>query len=252
VSWRQINTRTGNRLRRELVDEVSREPVEPQDRGKGYEIAKGEYLHVTEEELAAIKLASTHTIEIDRFVPAAQIDRRFYDGAYHVMPNDEPGIAAFTVIRDAMRGKGLVALGRVVLNRRERVIALEPFGKGLIGTMLHYPYEVRRAKDHFDDIPDVEVPGDLRKLAEQILDSKKGEFDPSQFTDRYEDAVVDLIRAKQAELPAKKSCAQSAVPCNVVGLMDALRKSIAAEKKPKAVAKRSAPAKKRAWAARSR
>jgi DNA end-binding protein Ku len=244
VSWRQINTRTGNRLRRQLVDDVSREPVGSEHSGKGFEVAKGEYLHVADAELEAIKLASTHTIEIDRFVPAAQIDKRFYDSAYYVSPNNKPGVAAFAVIRDAMRGKGMVALGRVVLGKRERVIALEPHGRGLLGTTLYYPYEVRKAEEQFDDIPDVEVPAETRKLAEHLLDSKAGDFDPSQFKDRYEDAVVALIREKQVKLPAKEGSGEVA-PSRNVNVMDELRRSIAAEK-PDAIAKRSSPAKKRA------
>jgi DNA end-binding protein Ku len=208
VSFRLINTRTGNRLRQQLVDDVSREPVEAEDRGKAYEIAKGRYkgryLHVTEKELDAIRLPSNHTIEIDRFVPAAHIDRRFHHTVYDVTPNGEPGVAAFAGIRDAMRGKGMVALARVVLNRRERVIALEPHGKGLLATTLYYPYEVRQAEDHFGAIPDVKVPGEMRKLAEVMLDRMAGKFDLAKFADRYENALVALIRRKQAKLPAEK------------------------------------------------
>jgi len=138
VAFRQINTKTGNRLRQQLVDDETREPVDSEDRGKGYEIAKNEYVHVTDAELEEIQLESNHTIEIDRFVPATQIDKRFYDSGFYISPTDKPGIEAFAVIRDAMRGKGMVALGRVVLNKRERVIALEPHGKGLL------------AEEHFD------------------------------------------------------------------------------------------------------
>jgi len=248
VSFRQINVKSGNRLRQQLVDDVSREPVEFEDRGKGYEIGKNEYVHVTDAELEEIELESNHTIEIDRFVPAAQIDKRFYDSAFYISPNDAPGIEAFAVIRDAMRDKGMVALGRVVMNKRERVIALEPHGKGMLGTTLYYPNEVRNADDHFEEIPEVKVPPEMLKLAEHILDTKAGDFDPDEFKDRYEDALVELIRKKQAQVPARQDGGKAAAPRNVINLMDALKQSIAAaEKKPKAAAvSRAKSAKKRA------
>jgi DNA end-binding protein Ku len=240
--------KSGNRLRQQLVDEVSREPVDSEDRGRGYEIAKNEYVHVADDELEEIQLESNHTIEIDRFVPAAQIDKRFYDSAFYISPNDTVGVEAFAVIRDAMRGKGMVALGRVVLNKRERVIALEPNGKGLLGTTLYYANEVRSAEEHFDEIPEVKVPGEMLKLAEHILDAKAGDFDPAEFKDRYEDALVELIREKQAQVPARKEPGKAAVARNVINLMEALKQSIAAaEKKPKAAsASRAKPGKKRA------
>ena len=139
----------------QLVDEVTREPVDSADKGRGYEIDKGTFIPVDDEEVEALQVESTHTVEIDSFVPAAQIDKRYYDSPYYVFPNDSVGQEAFAVIRDAMKGKGVVALGRIVLNKRERVIALEPFDKGLLGTTLHYPYEMRSAADYFDDIADV-------------------------------------------------------------------------------------------------
>ena len=172
VSFRQINKKTGNRLRQQLVDEVTREPVEGPDKGRGYEYAKNAYVPVDDDELDAIAIESNHTIEIDPFVPRQQIDERYLDTPYYIAPNDQAGQDAFAVIREAMRGKGMVALGRVVLSKRERVIMLEPREKGLIGTTLRYPYEVRDAKEYFDDIPEVKVEPDMLKLAEHILESK--------------------------------------------------------------------------------
>ena len=131
VAFRQINKATGNRLRQQLVDEETREPVGPEHKGRGYEIGKGQYLIVEDEELEAIEIESTHTIEIDRFVPRAKIDQRFFDTPYYVAPTEPVGHDAFAVIREAMRGKAMVALGRLVLAKRERVIALEPYDKGL-------------------------------------------------------------------------------------------------------------------------
>jgi DNA end-binding protein Ku len=229
VSFRQINKKTGNRLRQQLVDEVTREPVEGENKGRGYEYSKNAYIPVDDDELDAIAIESNHTIEIDSFVPREQIDERYLDSPYYIMPNDQAGQEAFAVIREAMRGKGMVALGRVVLAKRERVIMLQPWDKGLMGTTLHYPYELRDAKEYFDDIANVKLEADMLKLAEHILQSKATDFDPSQFADHYEEAVVEMLKKKQAGLPVSREHALPQ-PRNVVNLMDALRRSIAQEK----------------------
>jgi DNA end-binding protein Ku len=230
ISFRQINKQTGNRLRQQLVDEVTREPVDAADKGKGYEVDKGVYIEVDDDELEAIEVESKHTIEIDRFVPAAQIDKRYYDSPYYIMPTDTVGQEAFAVIRDAMRGKSMVALGRIVLAKRERVIALEPYGKGLMGTTLRYAYEVRKPEEYFDGIQDIKVPNEMLKLAEHILDTKKGDFEPAEFEDHYETALVELLRKKQAGFKPPKQKEQAAAPRNVINLMDALRRSVEAER----------------------
>src|SRR5712672_2674555 len=188
IAFRQINKATGNRLRQQLIDEETCEPVAPEHKGRGYEVAKGQYLIVEDAELEAIEIESTRTIEIDRFVPHSAIDQRFFDSPYYVMPSEPVGQEAFVVIREAMRGKGMVALGRLVLAKRERVIALEPYEQGLLGTTLRYPYEVRDAKDCFSDIPALPSAADMLELAERILDSKAAAFDPATFHDRYEEA----------------------------------------------------------------
>jgi DNA end-binding protein Ku len=229
VSFRQINKKTGNRLRQQLVDEVTREPVENEDKGRGYEYAKGAYIEVDDDELDAIAVESNHTIEIDSFVPRAQIDERYLDSPYYIIPNDQVGQEAFAVIRDAMRGKGMVALARVVLAKRERVIMLQPWDKGLMGTTLRYPYELRDAKEYFDELPNVKVAPDMLKLAEHILETKEADFDPAQFVDHYEEAVVDMLKKKQAGLATPKGKAVEP-PRNVINLMDALKKSLAADK----------------------
>jgi DNA end-binding protein Ku len=231
VAFRQINKKTGNRLRQQLVDDETREPVEAADKAKGYEVAKNEYLLIEDEELEALEIESSHTIDIDRFVPGAEIDKRFYDSPYYVVPTDTVGQEAFAVIRDAMKGKGMVALGRVVLSKRERVIALEPYGKGLLGTTLRYAYEVRKPDELFEDIPDVKVPGEMLKLAEHILETKESDFTPEAFNDRYEEAVIELIRKKEAHVPVKKGKDTVVAPRNVINLMDALRRSVQAEGK---------------------
>jgi DNA end-binding protein Ku len=238
VSFRQINKKTGNRLRQQLVDDETREPVDAADKGKGYEVAKNEFILIEDEELEALEIESNHTIEIDSFVPSAQIDKRFYDSPYYIVPNDKVGQEAFAVIRDAMKGKGMVALGRVVMSKRERVIALEAHGKGLLGTTLRYPYEVRKAEEYFEEIPDIKVPGEMLELAEHILETKSGDFDPSQFKDHYEEALVEFLRKKQAHIPVKKGNEELAAPRNVINLMDALRRSVQAERQAPAASKK--------------
>src|SRR6266849_9130192 len=239
VSFRQINKQTGHRLRQQLVEDETREPVDKADRGRGYEVAKNEFILVEDEELEALEIESTHTIDIDSFVPAAQIDKRFYDSPYYIAPNDKVGYEAFAVIRDAMKGKGMVALGRIVVSKRERVIALEPHGKGLIGTTLHYPYEVRKSEEYFEEIQDVKVPDEMLKLAEHILETKSGDFDPSQFKDHYEEALVEFLRKKQAHIPVEKSREEFVAPPNVISLMDALRRSVQGAGQAPAASKKS-------------
>jgi DNA end-binding protein Ku len=233
ISFRQINRKTGNRLRQQLVDEETREAVEAYDKARGYETRKGQYLLVDDQELEAIEIASTHTIDIDSFVPRADIDQRFFDTPYYITPNDPVGQDAFAVIREAMRSKAVVALGRLVLAKRERVIALEPYDKGFIGTTLRYPYEVRSAKDCFADIPELTPAPEMLRLAAHILDGKLRAFDPSGFRDRYEEALMAHLRSKQAGMRPQPKQSWT-VPRRATNLIEALRRSIAADKKDEA------------------
>src|SRR5215211_2832959 len=246
IAFRQINKATGNRLRQQLIDEETREPVAPEHKGRGYEVAKGQYLIVEDAEFDAIEIESTHTIEIDSFVPRAQIDQRFFDAPYYVTPSEPVAQEAFAVIREAMRRKGMVALGRLVLSKRERVIALEAYDKGLLGTTLRYPYEVRSAEDYFCDLPQLTIAPDMLTLAEHILERKAGEFNPATFRDRYEEALLAHLKAKQVGVPERKPA--FAAPQRVINLMEALRRSVAAEIKSAAPRKEAAavPARKRA------
>jgi DNA end-binding protein Ku len=163
------------------------------------------------------------------------------------MPSEPVGQEAFAVIREAMRGKRMVALGRLVLSKRERVIALEPYDKGLLGTTLRYPYEVRKAEDYFCDLPDLTIAPDMLTLAEHILDSKASKFDPATFRDRYEEALLAHLKAKQAgAVPERRKT--FAPPHRVVNLMEALRRSVAEDTKGAAPRKGASatPARKRA------
>jgi DNA end-binding protein Ku len=245
VSFRQINKETGNRLRQQLIDEVTREPVAPENKGRGYEVGKGQYIPIEEEELEAVQVESNHTIEIDKFVPLAEIDARYFDSPYYIIPNDDVGLDAFSVIRDAMAAQKMVGLGRVVLQKRERPIMLEPFGKGLRGTTLRYPYEVRSEAEYFGDLPDVKTAPDMLDLAKHIVSSKAGHFEPAEFVDHYEVEVVELIKKKQAGTPVKKEASRAAAPKSGSNIIDLLKRSIEMEGKrgPKVKAPPLAPAK---------
>jgi len=232
VSFRQINKKTGNRLRQQLVDEDSREPVEPQDKGRGYEVAKGQYIQVEDDELDAIQVESTHTIEIEKFVPLSEIDVRYFDSPYYLIPDDQVGLDAFSVIRDAMASKKMVGIGHVVLQKRERPILLEAFGKGIRGMTLRYPYEVRSETKYFQDIPDLKIAPDMLKLAQHIIDTKAAHFEPSAFVDRYEIELVELLKKKQAGLPPKKTEPRMPRPTGS-NIFDLLRRSVELEDKPK-------------------
>jgi DNA end-binding protein Ku len=251
VAFRQISKKTGNRLRQQLIDEGTEEVIESGDKGRGYEVDKGVYLPIEDEEIEAIAI-ERHTIDIDRFVPKAEIDERYIDSPYYLIPNDKAGLDAFAVIRDAMHDKAMAALGRVVLSKRERVLMLQPWGRGLLGTTLRYPYEVRAENAYFEDIPDVKISKDMLELAEHILESKRAKFDASQFEDRYEQAIVELINVKKAGMPARPK--DKLLPRVVAGtdLMAALRQSIAAEAANDKAAAKPASAAKPAGASKSK
>src|SRR6185436_19843264 len=235
VSFNRINKKTGNRLKQQLIDSETSEVVERDDIGRGYEVGKGEYLQVEDDEIEKIQIESTNAI-----------DNRYIDIPYYTAPTDKVGQEAFAVIRDTIRDKGMVALGRVVLSRREHVVMLEAFDKGLLATTLRYPYEVREAAPYFEDVPDLKLPKEMKDLAAHIVDSKATSFDPAAFQDHYETALVEMLRAKQAgrviEAPKPKESPR------VINLMDALRASIGQEgkKKPAAAStktrERAAPA----------
>ena len=254
VRFNTLNRATGNRLKRQMVDSVTGDVVENEDMIKGYAVAKDQYVQVEDDELAEIAIESSHTVDIEKFVPKVSIDDRFRDAPYYLAPEDKVGQEAFAVIRDAMRKKEMVGIARVVMARRERVMMLEPFGKGIMGTNLLYPYEIRGEDAVFEDIPDMKLPDQMIGLAEDIIDRMSGKFEPEKFEDRYENAMIELIRSKQAGLPAPKEKAPSK-PANVVNLMDALRRSIedtgGAKAKPaKAAAKKAEPAARKKKAAR--
>jgi DNA end-binding protein Ku len=232
-----INRETGNRIRNQAIDSETGDVVESEDKVKGFEADSGKYVLLEEDELDEVALESTHTIDIDSFVPRDEVDEIYLDETFYIVPNDEVAYEAFAVIREAMRKKDWVGLGRVVTHRRERLLMLQSRGKGIAATALRYKNEVRAEDNYFDEIPNVKVPPDMVKLAEHILEQRKGHFDPEQFEDRYEDALCALIKAKQAgkELPAAPAPRAS----NVINLMDALRRSVKGEDSESAPARAS-------------
>jgi DNA end-binding protein Ku len=178
VSFNIINRKTGNRVRYDVVDAETGDEVEKEDRVKGYKLDNKDYLLLDDEELENVALDSTHTIEIEEFVPIADVDRIYLDESFYIVPQDEVAQEAFAVIREAMRKEELAGLARVVIYRREHLLLLRPRGKGLLATTLRYKNEVRDEKDYFDEIPNVKVSSDMLKLATHILDTKKGVFKP--------------------------------------------------------------------------
>jgi DNA end-binding protein Ku len=229
VSFNQINRKTGHRIKYAKVDADTGEEVANDDIMKGYKIDTDTYIEVTKDELDDIALESTRTIEIDEFVPKTDIDNRYLIRPYYLVPDGKVGHDAFAVIRETIRSMNKVAIGRVVLTNREHIIALEPLDNGLMGTLLRYPYEVRSEKEYFDDIQDVKITKDMLDLAKHIVEQKSGSFEPEQFDDRYESALVDLINQKRngLKIPAR---AAPKTGGNVINLMDALKRSLASEK----------------------
>jgi DNA end-binding protein Ku len=304
ISFRQVNKQTGNRLRQQLVDVVTGEPVQAHHKGRGYEVGENQFLLMRDDELAAAEeegrsrpysgvpaksvvqhdeqpqpanvqvprrlftteptksvprrqdeplatpaepqrpdptpasagptlppptpIENNRTIEIDRFIPRAQVDARYLDTPYYVVPRDEVGEEAFPVIRDAMRAKDVVGMGRVVLARRERPIIVEPMGNGIRGITLRYSHEVRDEASYFAEIPELKLPEEMLRVAEHIVETKMSDFDPAFLEDRYRTILISKLKEKRAELP-RRAVAAAPSTQNVISLMDVLKRSLAAE-----------------------
>lgn len=228
ISFNQLNRQTGHRIKYIKVDQDTGDEVPNEDIVKGYELEKGQFIEVTKEELEEIALESTRTIEIDEFVDKSEIDPRYLIRPYYLRPDGKVGHDAFAVIRETIHEMNKVAIGRVVLTNREHIIALEPMDKGLVGTLLRYPYEVRSEQEYFDEIQDVKVTKDMLDLAKHIVNQKAGTFDPAKFEDHYEGALVELINQKRAGKTIRPK--ERPKGENVVDLMEALRQSVGKEK----------------------
>jgi DNA end-binding protein Ku len=326
ISFRQVNKQTGNRLRQQLVDVITGEPVQAHNKGRGYEVGENQFLVVRDDELEAAEhegrrrpyssvpaipreehneqpqpvnlqaskpltsnapmkgaprreeapqaapaepktrsdpmptsgapavpapppIENNRTIEIDRFIPRAQVDARYLDTPYYVVPRDAVGEEAFAVIRDAMRAKDVVGMGRVVLARRERPIIVEPMGNGIRGMTLRYSHEVRDEASYFAEIPKLKLPEEMLRVAQHIVETKMSDFNPAFLEDRFRTVLISKLKEKHAQLP-RETVAAAPSAQNVISLMDVLKRSLAAEQ-PVARTSPTKPAPRRA-AARSR
>jgi DNA end-binding protein Ku len=246
IGFHQLNKETGHRIRYMKVDADTGDEVPADKMIKGYEVAKGEYVEISSEELDAVAIESKRAIDIETFVPRKEIDELYLNNPYYVVPDGEIGQQAFAVIREAINQEGMVALGKVVFTSREHIFALEPRGKGMMGMTLRYPYEVRKEADYFGDLPDEKVPKDMLDLAAHIVETKRGHFKPAAFEDHYEAALKELVAKKQhgdrIETPYNPE------PAKVISLMDALRRSVergSGAPYHKESARRAGPARKR-------
>jgi len=238
VHFNLINPETNNRIRMVTTDPETG-PIERSKLVKGYEVSKGEYILLTDEEIKSVKLESTKTIDIERFVPEADIDRLYWDNPYFLAPDGKMAQEAFGVIRTAMERSGQIAIGRVVMSTRERILALEPRGKGILAYTIRTDAEVRRPDEIFDAIDDTAPDPAMISIAEKIIEQQQGPFDASTFVDRYEEALKKLIADKQKGHKVKAIAEPQ--DTNVVDLMAALRASLAGG--GKAPAAKAAPAK---------
>jgi DNA end-binding protein Ku len=245
VSFRVLNRKTGNTVKRIYVDAETGKPIDEGNEIKGYELDDGDFVHIEEDEIAAVQIESSHTMALDGFVDKASIEQIYLDTPYYVAPADKVSEEAFAVIRDAMAGKKMAGLARIVLYARERPVVIEPLGKGMVLTTLRYDNTVRQPDTVFGDIKAVKTDQEMTDLAELIIDKKKAKFDPSKFEDKYEDALLELIRAKKAGKKAPKA-ETAPKPSNVVNLFDALKKSLSDGGAAKGSAKKAKPAAKSA------
>lgn len=223
ISFHLLNPETNNRIRM-IPTDPDTGPVERSGLVKGYEISKNHYVVLSNDELQAVRLETTKTIDIERFVDEKDIDRLYWNDPYYLLPNDKSGVEAYTVIRDALAETGRIALGRVVMHTRERLVALEPRDKGFIVYTLRMGDEVIQPKDAFDEIADVRPNKQMIEIARKIIEQQEGAFEPDKFQDRYENALRDLIRRK--EKGEKLVTAEPVEEDNVIDLMAALKKSL--------------------------
>src|SRR5688572_3044317 len=224
ISFHLVNPETNNRVRM-IPTDPDTGPVERSSLVKGYELAKNRYVLINDEELDSVRLETTHTLDIERFVDVADIDRLFFDDPYILLPTDDAGTDAYTVIRAAMGEIGRVALGRVVMHTRERLLAIEPKGKGLLTYTLRMRDEVVNIEKALEAVPDAKPNREMIAIAEKIIEQLEGPFRPDEFRDRYEDSLRDLIRTKEKG-KEPEIVAPPPDTTNVIDLMDALKKSL--------------------------
>jgi DNA end-binding protein Ku len=237
ITFNTINKATGNRVNRVFIDSETEERVEREMQTKGFEVENGQYIIIDPDEVAATIPESNKTLEIEAFIPCSEVDDVYFDKPYYLTP-DRTGSDAFAALRDGMRKSKVAAVARTVLFRRMRTVLIRPHGKGLIATTLNYDYEVRSSKKAFEEMPKIKIEGEMLDLAKHIISTKKGEFDPATFDDRYEAALEELVKAKiEGKAVPKRKKVEVSKPSD---LLAALRESAgvmkAADDKPKRTA----------------
>ncbi len=228
IGFNLINPETGNRIKMVPTDPETNEPVDRSTLVKGFEVDDGKYVLFDDEELKAVKLETTRTLDIERFVDADTIDRLYWDQPYILVPSDEEAVEAYSVIREAMASAGKIALGRVTMHTRERLMAIEPRDEGLLATTLRMNDEVVNTAEALESLPHGKPDKQMVDIATRIIEQQKGTFDTKLFVDRYEDALRDLIEEKRRGHKIK-AVREAPVKGNVVDLMDALKKSLNAK-----------------------
>ena len=241
IHFNLLNPKTMNRIKMVTTDPETG-PIDRSELVTGYQVEKDRYIIMTDEEIKSVRLESTKAINIERFVDADEIDRLYWNDPYYLIPNGDLGLEAFAVIREAMRQSNKIAIGRVVMSTRERLIALEPYGKGIVAYTLRTVDELRKPEQFFDEIKDVKADKAMVEIASRIIEQQEGDFEPEEFRDRYEDALRELIKAKQKGEGVKE--AHEPEDTNVVDLMEALRASL--QRSGTSERRKPAPAKKTA------
>jgi DNA end-binding protein Ku len=223
IAFATINKSTGNRVRREYVDAESGRPVERDKQVKGYEFDDGRFVTLTPEEVAAAVPEGDKALKVDAFIPCSGVEETYFDKPYYLTPADKLSYDAFALLRDGMRDAKVAAVAKAILFRRARTVLIRPHGNGLIANTLNYDYEVRSAKEAFMEVPRLEIKGEMLELAQHIISTKSGTFDPGAFHDRYENALADLVKAKLEgrALPKRKT----PVASKPSDLLEALRMS---------------------------
>lgn len=237
IRLHKYDRETGERIRYQNINQDG-DIVEAEDIIRGYEYEKGSFVPIEDEELEKLRIESKHTIDLVQFTPSADIDQIYFDNPYFIAPEGEIALEAYLTLRDALKDSKKVALGQVVLNSKERIVAIKPCGKGLLMETLRYDYEVRQAEDYFGAIKDVAVDKEQLQLAEKLIESKEAPFDPRQFKDRYQQGLQEIINAKLEN--RKPDYGREQGPAKVINIMDALKKSLEQSQK----GKKAKPAKK--------
>ncbi|MCC2610835.1 non-homologous end joining protein Ku [Neorhizobium petrolearium] len=237
ITFNTINKATGNRVNRVFIDSETDEAVPKEAQTKGFEIENGQYIIIDPDEVAATIPESNKTLEIEAFIPCSDVDDVYFDKPYYLTP-DKMGSDAFAALRDGMRKSKVAAIARTVLFRRMRTVLIRPHGKGMVATTLNFDYEVRSSKKAFEGMPKIKIEGEMLELAKHIISTKKGEFDPATFDDRYEAALEEMVKAKieGKALPKRKKVEISKPNDLLAALRESAGRMKAAEDKPKRTA----------------